>query len=262
MLELFPFGRRMFALRTAAAAERGAGGTASPALLCSLRDILVGKANPDATARPSPAPAPAWTTFWCTAIRGWCRSRPSFPPMAEIADMLVYTGYVVERPSRPRARRRPTGDGEVIVSVGGGAVGLALLRAALAAQPLCRLADRPWRLITGPNLAEEAFAELAWAPPPGVIVERWIRICRRCCRLHPIGVAGRLQHGDGRADGRRPRRAGAVRRCRETADSSGAGARRARAGGDGRPGGAFCRNSRLRHRPGVDADAASVDIDC
>jgi predicted glycosyltransferase len=61
----------------------------------------------------------------------------------------------------------------VIVSVGGGAVGLPLLRTALAAKPLSRLADRTWRLITGPNLPDKAVADLAWSPPPGVIIERW-----------------------------------------------------------------------------------------
>ena len=98
----------------------------------------------------------------------------SFPEMAEIADKLTYTGYVVETDAlSPSHVGSPIGDGEVIVSVGGGAVGLPLLRMALEAKPLSRLADRPWRLITGPNLPDDAFAALAWSPPPGVIVERW-----------------------------------------------------------------------------------------
>ncbi|HYN37872.1 MAG TPA: glycosyltransferase, partial [Rhodospirillales bacterium] len=97
----------------------------------------------------------------------------SFPPIAELADRLSYTGYVVDRPALPDWPVGPIGEGEVIVSVGGGAVGLPLLRAALAARPLSRLADRTWRMIAGPNLPDAAFSELAWSKPPGVIVERW-----------------------------------------------------------------------------------------
>jgi len=66
-----------------------------------------------------------------------------------------------------------TESGEVVVSVGGGAVGEGLLRAALAARPLTGLADKPWRLITGPNATDAAFDALAWEAPPGVVVERW-----------------------------------------------------------------------------------------
>lgn len=173
MIELFPFGRRMFGfellpLLSAARAERR-----RPRVLCSLRDILVGKENPE---RDRKTVACARACFDHVLVHGDPRLVPieaSFPSMAAIADMLVYTGYVADRPAGGGHAAGPDGAGDVIVSVGGGAVGLALLRAAFAARPLCRLADRPWRLITGPNLAEEVFAELAWAPPPGVIVERW-----------------------------------------------------------------------------------------
>lgn len=173
MIELFPFGRRMFGfellpLLTAARAE-----VRPPHILCSLRDILVGKENKE---RNRKTIACARACFDHVLVHGDPRLVPieaSFPPMAAIADMLVYTGYVADEPAGNRHTASPAGDGEVIVSVGGGAVGIALLRAVLAARPLSRLADRPWRLITGPNLAAETFAELAWAPPPGVIVERW-----------------------------------------------------------------------------------------
>ena len=173
MIELFPFGRRMFGfellpLLSAARAERR-----RPHILCSLRDILVGMENKE---RDRKTIACARACFDHVLVHGDPQLVPieaSFPPMAAIADMLVYTGYVADRPNGGGPAPSPAGAGEVIVSGGGGAVGLSLLRAALAARPLSRLADRPWRLITGPNLAEETFAELAWAPPPGVIVERW-----------------------------------------------------------------------------------------
>lgn len=174
MLELFPFGRRMFSfellpLLTAARAE-----PEPPCIVSSVRDILVRK--PDAERnRKTVAFARTWLDH--VLVHGDPKLLPidlSFPEMAEIADKLTYTGYVVETYAlAPTTSNAPIGDREVIVSVGGGAVGLPLLRMAMEAKPLSRLADRTWRLIAGPNLPEDAFAALAWSPPPGIIVERW-----------------------------------------------------------------------------------------
>ena len=61
----------------------------------------------------------------------------------------------------------------MLVSAGGGAVGARLLGTALAARPLTSLADAPWRLVTGPNLAASAFREVVATAPPGVTVERY-----------------------------------------------------------------------------------------
>jgi predicted glycosyltransferase len=173
IIELFPFGRRMFAfellpLLSAARVDRR-----SPHILCSIRDILVGKPDPEGNRK---SVACARRFFDRVLVHGDPRLVPieaSFPPMAEVSDLLSYTGYVVDRSDRAARSSNTLGSGEVIVSVGGGAVGLPLLHAALAAKPLSSFADRTWRLIAGPNLPEEAFAALAWTKPPGVIVERW-----------------------------------------------------------------------------------------
>jgi predicted glycosyltransferase len=82
---------------------------------------------------------------------------------------------VTEAAEAVAAARRDTGSagaGEVVVSAGGGAVGAALLRCALAARPLSPLAEAPWRLLVGPNTPEPDFRALAAAAPPGVTVER------------------------------------------------------------------------------------------
>ncbi len=65
------------------------------------------------------------------------------------------------------------GRDEVVVSAGGGAVGLPLLRAALQARQLTSLQDRTWRLITGPNLPQADYAALCRDLSTGVIVERF-----------------------------------------------------------------------------------------
>ena len=158
----------------------------------------------------------------------------SFPAAPEIADRLIYTGYVWDThltlpvagapgplPLPPEGRRgqqgaalpdhslsAPGGGGDphpnpppqagegrvgvgggegrgevgevvphggVVVSAGGGAVGRALLEAALMARRQGCLADLPWLLLAGTNLPEAEFAALRRAAPPFVTIERFRR---------------------------------------------------------------------------------------
>ena len=95
----------------------------------------------------------------------------TFPEAQRIAGRIVHTGYVVE--AAPAAGG-DAGRDEVVVSVGGGAVGAPLLEAALRARPLCSLRGRTWRLLAGSNLPDEDFRRLAAlaAAERGVVLER------------------------------------------------------------------------------------------
>lgn len=178
MTELYPFGRRKmrFELDPLLQAARS---VAPPALVaCSLRDIVN---------RPERAEKTAWIVDRFTRLYDLLyvhgdprlfRLEDSFPECQAVAGRLHYTGFVTEAAAAVAAVRAKgqqsgaTGSGEVIVSAGGGAVGMALLRCALAARPLSPLAGAPWRLLIGPNLPQEEFRALAAAAPPGVTIER------------------------------------------------------------------------------------------
>ena len=69
---------------------------------------------------------------------------------------------------------------EVIVSNGGGAQGGALLEAALAVRPNSPLADRRWRLITGPNLDEAEDTAIRAQASSDISVD-WFRTDFRQC---------------------------------------------------------------------------------
>jgi predicted glycosyltransferase len=173
LIEQFPFGRRQFRfeLLPLLAAARTAGHR--PRIVSSVRDVLVRKCKPERN-REMVRLAKAW--FDCVLVHGdprLIRFEESLPEAAEIATLLHYTGYVVDPPVDKSRNDSRIGRGEVVVSVGGGAVGEPLLRTALAARPLSCLAEHPWRLICGPNLPDGVFDSLAWEPPPGVVVERW-----------------------------------------------------------------------------------------
>jgi len=71
----------------------------------------------------------------------------TFSKTNALAGKLHYTGYVVEE----SAASGNAGEGEVLVSAGGGAVGRRLLETAIQARPLTSLRDRTWRILAGVN---------------------------------------------------------------------------------------------------------------
>ncbi|MGQ0676044.1 MAG: glycosyltransferase family protein [Rhodospirillales bacterium] len=168
-IELYPFGRRQLRFELEPLLDAAHARTPRPAIACSLRDII----HPPAPGRVEGVVAAVRERFDMVLVHGDPGLIPldlSFPEASRIAQRLRYTGYLLDQPL-PRvatARREP----EVIVSSGGGAVGEPLLKAALAARGLTRYRDRPWRLLAGHNLEENAFQALCREAPRGVTVER------------------------------------------------------------------------------------------
>jgi predicted glycosyltransferase len=175
MTELYPFGRRKMRFELDPLIEAARADTPPALIACSLRDIVN---------RPERAGKAAWMVdhfsrqFDLLYVHGdprFFRLEDSFPESAAVAERAHYTGYVTEAGKVAAAaatKGGEAGSGEVIVSAGGGAVGAALLRMALAARPLSPLADAPWRLLIGPNMAEEDFQAIADEAAAGVTVER------------------------------------------------------------------------------------------
>ncbi len=130
VIEGFPFARRAFRfeLDPLIAAARQAGSR----VICSVRDIPTVRAD---KARLDEIVARVRADFDAVLVHGDARFIPfdvPFPAASEIADRLYYTGYVAPPASPDPGADLPTG--EVLVSVGGGAAGRALLNAALEAR--------------------------------------------------------------------------------------------------------------------------------
>ena len=171
LIELFPFGRRQMRFELLPLLEAARAGRPRPQILCSLRDVLTDRKNPEKTAWM----LDTFVRFFDLALvhgdPGFLPLERSFPQARRIADKLRYTGYVVADPPAPGPGER-TGEGEVIVSTGGGAVAEPLVEAALAARPHTPLKEAAWRILIGPNMAEARFRDIIRRAPPGFVVER------------------------------------------------------------------------------------------
>ena len=171
LLETFPFGRRVFRFELTPLLDALVASRDRPRIATSVRDILVRHDNPKKD---------AWiiehARRWCdlVLVHGDERLIPfeaSFPPARALADRIRYTGYVV--PQRGAAGATgPDGMDEVVVSVGGGAVGARLLHAAAAARHLSTAAaGLRWRMLLGPDLPDPDRQALLAAAGHDILIE-------------------------------------------------------------------------------------------
>jgi predicted glycosyltransferase len=172
ILEGYPFARRAFRFELEPLITAVRGARPRPRLICSVRDIVVIRDDPQ---RHRDIVERVRRDFDAVLVHGDPALIPfeaSFPAAPDIADRLIYTGYVCP-PAESTDGTAATGGGEVVVSAGGGAAGHALLKAALAARRSGCLADLPWRVIAGTNLPEGDFTALNADLPAGVVIERF-----------------------------------------------------------------------------------------
>jgi predicted glycosyltransferase len=186
LIEAFPFGRRAFRFELDGLIEAARARRPRPLIICSLRDIVV---LPNDPRRPTEIVDRVRNEFDFVLVHGdpaFIPFQDSFPLAAEISEKLIYTGYIAEthKVGDPAAAGETAGADEVVVSVGGGAVGGALLRTAIETRRQGCLANLRWRLLAGPNLPEPEFTALAAGLPGGVVLERYRpdfpQMLRRC----------------------------------------------------------------------------------
>jgi predicted glycosyltransferase len=151
--ELFPFGRRQMRFELRPLLDWVQQQPKRPLLVCSLRDI-VQQRTPAREQETLGLITSHYHRIW---VHGDARFAPldaSYQLTPELGERLHYTGYIAPAAPAPRQRHG------VVVSAGGGAVGLRLLQAAIEAHRDGLLPGRPWTLIAGPNLPQEDFDRL------------------------------------------------------------------------------------------------------
>ena len=174
LVEAFPFGRRAMRFELVPLLERAVAAAHRPLIACSVRDILQ-EARAERRAETLDL---IHRYIGLVLVHGDPRLAPlseSFPEAAEFADLIAYTGLVGPRHEGLLHGPLPPPDEEVfdvVVSVGGGAVGARLLAAALAARPLTRMAEARWLVLAGPNAAD--LPEAAGEAAAGVTVRSFV----------------------------------------------------------------------------------------
>ena len=168
LTEMFPFGRRQMRFELLPLLEAAREAPWRPRIAASVRDILTTLKQPGKTEWILDTVRRLYDRVLVHGDPALVPFERTFPAVAQIADRLRYTGYVVAALPPRAAAHGP----EVLVSTGGGAVAEPLVAAALAARALSPLAAAPWRVLIGENLPAARFAALLAAAPPGVTVER------------------------------------------------------------------------------------------
>ncbi len=171
IFETFPFGRRALHFELLPLLERIGTTRPRPLIVSSVRDILQRRQKVERE-REMLALAERW--FDAVLVHGdrrFARFDETFPLAPELSRPVHYTGFVVA----PDAASVPPFEGrrsEIVVSAGGGAVGLQLLDAALTVQKQSTQGAGAWRFLVGANVPEDELRQLARDAGPGAIVER------------------------------------------------------------------------------------------
>jgi predicted glycosyltransferase len=178
LIELFPFGRKKFADELLPLLDEASKtGPSRPLVVCSLRDILVGREG-DQQKHDDRAVAIANQYFDAILVHSdpaFARLEESFHACSKLATPVHYTGYVsLERGVNPgsniiRHRR-------IVISAGGGLVGHRLLQTAIEASLALRDEDIEMKVIAGPFLPEQSWQSLCAAArgQEGVCVVRTV----------------------------------------------------------------------------------------
>ncbi len=190
--EQFPFGRTRLRFELLPLLEAARGLPKRPLIACSVRDV-VRRAGARTGRRDRGAPGALRRRADPRRPPASYLSREASPAGCSIKERAFYTGYVSER-DLAQGMQSAEGKDEVVVSVGGGAVGAPLLKAAIAARPK----DGAGR----PHLAIAGWARTCRRRTEAALARRGRHRHRAgACRLHDASCAtprsrspGRLQH--------------------------------------------------------------------
>lgn len=153
--EQFPFGRTQLRFELLPLLEVARSLIPRPLIVSSVRDLV----RRSVSAKRVAETIETFAAFDLLLIHGdpqLVGFAESFAGWDHVKSRAVYTGYVTDAGLAPA--KSDEGKGEVIVSVGGGAVGAPLLEAARAAKSLSVVAGRRWRFLE--NAARGDFITL------------------------------------------------------------------------------------------------------
>ena len=166
--ESYPFGRRMMRFELLPLLHWAQQQKPKPMVVSSIRDILQRK-RAEREAETVEIVKKFYDHIWFHGDETFCPLEASFPMAAQISEKFGGTGYVAAAPPPMVAKR-----GGVVVSIGGGAVGLHLLQTAIELACSGFMVDRKWTILAGLNQPQEFFHQLQEKAPENVSILRHV----------------------------------------------------------------------------------------
>ena len=163
--ETYPFGRRLLRFELEPLVERAR--AARCRLVSSIRDVLQPPSKPSRARTTADRVLACYDAVLVHGDPAFVRLDASFPETERIRERIRYTGYVAA--GRGPAAPPGVGEGEVVVSAGGGVVAHRLVDAALGSAR--RDPRLTWRILVGPNAGTGALDGWRRAAPENTIVE-------------------------------------------------------------------------------------------
>lgn len=170
--ELFPFGRRALAAEFDALLERARALPRPPLTLASVRDILAPPSKPKRVAETEDRLLRLYDGVLVHSDPALIPLEDSWPLTRAMMPLLRYTGFVVPPPPVPDDGT--DGQGEILVTAGGGPVGRPVFEAAAQCAALCAASGalpQRWRLLVAKGDAALADRLRVLAPPDRLLVE-------------------------------------------------------------------------------------------
>ena len=164
--ETWPFGRRLLRFELEPLVERAR--AARCRLVSSVRDVLQPPSKPSRAHDAADRVLKCYDAVLVHGDPAFVRLEASFPEAERIRERVRYTGYVAAGQGGPAAPPG-VGEGEVVVSAGGGVVAHRLVDAALASAR--RDPRLEWRILVGPNAGAGALAGWRRSAPENATVE-------------------------------------------------------------------------------------------
>jgi predicted glycosyltransferase len=168
--ETFPFGRRMMRFELLPLLEAARASANCIQVIASIRDILQPKSKSARNQETCELIEKYYDHVLVHGDQNIAKLADSFINAAHIEHKIFYSGYICSAASV----LPPGSDGndEVLVSAGGSATGLEILKTAITAKPLSSLKDLRWRILVSPAIDESRFDELKRCAGEGIIIER------------------------------------------------------------------------------------------
>lgn len=153
LLELFPFGRKRFQFELIPLLEKNAASAHRARVVCSLRDILVEKADSKAfEERVLKIVNRYYDLILVHADPACVRLEETFGRVPDIHPPIHYTGYVTRNRLDPAPRREA---GRIVLSTGGGRVGVELIHAVFHALGMIPNPDLRLHVHEGPFMESQ-----------------------------------------------------------------------------------------------------------